>query len=826
MQEANNQEIQNINNKITEIPEEEGELYTDFDAAKLFIAIKNSILWIILIFAGCFAAIYTYLYYTIPIYRSTSNIQLEMKGTASYFGLGIFRDDGSINEYLAGEIEFIKSNVVYDHVIHALNLGVSCYAMGRVNDSEMFHNSPFQVEIEVLNRAFYNRKIYIEVISVYEYRLFYEEGNEEISKNLRFATPFKDSNFKIKVSRTPNFSPEHIEKKFYFLVHDNAFLQNYLATNLQVDILNLRALTLGISFSSPNPQKARSVVNAVDSAYLRQSVANANRVYKQATAFLQQQLDTTENYLEHWGKKIEDHQKGKGNDSQNKISLDAILGAIQQAQEEKFKRKAELGLYQELNHYLEADSNLVLTANFASRLADKNLQKLIVDLNTAKLDFDRVKRSYTPKTTVFDISKQKFLTNQTEVVKQINLSQSLLYKEIYKLDSLIFSQRIQIPEGSTMDKELRIMNRYYTSFEKQYETILNRIIEQGIAEASTVPNFHVLSTAFLPEVPIYPIRGTFYTYSMIFAAAISLLLIIVNYLFQNKIGSLKELEKLTSAPILGIVPNSKRKMTTSQLVVDQNPKSSMNEAMRSIRTNLDFMLQAKFKRIISVTSTISGEGKTFTAVNLAGIMALSGSKVIVLDLDLRKPKLHFAFGAENTEGMSTLLIGKSSIESCLRQSVLPNLQFITSGPHPPNPAELLISEEFNLLVEKLKLIYDVIVFDTPPIGIVTDGIIAMRKADLPIYVVRAGYSKRSFVNNINRILAGNNFAKLSLVLNGIGAKGTYGSYGYGYGSYGYGGYSYGYKSGYYEDHVKDKTWKEKLQDMLKNTLKIFKRNKD
>jgi capsular exopolysaccharide synthesis family protein len=230
----------------------------------------------------------------------------------------------------------------------------------------------------------------------------------------------------------------------------------------------------------------------------------------------------------------------------------------------------------------------------------------------------------------------------------------------------------------------------------------------------------------------------------------------------------------------------------------------MTESFRTIRTNMQFISNKKDAKLVAITSTISGEGKTFIALNLAGIIAFSGKKVIVLDLDMRKPKLHLGFGAENKNGMSTLLIEKDSVENCIRHSDLDGLDFITAGPIPPNPSELIINGKLDILIEKLKLDYDIIVTDNPPVGLVTDGIPVIQKADCPIYIFKANYSKKNFIQNVDRIINENNVPNLSVILNSVDveSKGYGYNYGYGYG-YGY-GYDYGSSStygGYYTDEA-------------------------
>ena len=306
---------------------------------------------------------------------------------------------------------------------------------------------------------------------------------------------------------------------------------------------------------------------------------------------------------------------------------------------------------------------------------------------------------------------------------------------------------------------------------------------------------------------------TFIIFTLV-AALSSLILIFLRYLAHNEINSLNEITKYTNASIsiLGIVPRCKQDIPVSQLLVDKSPKSLIAEAFRSIRTNLQFISNEPGPKIIALTSTISGEGKTFIAINLAGIIAFSGKKVVILDLDMRKPKIHIGFSAENSKGMSTLLIGKDTLENTIQHSSLENLDIITAGPVPPNPSELIISKKMDDLLEHLKTIYDVIVIDNPPVGLVSDGIAMIQKADYPIYIFRADYSKRNFIQNVDRLFNEANIARLSVLLNGVDVDRK--NYGYNYG-YGY-GYGYGTSYGYYDDdHQSNKSKKKKKKNLFK-----------
>ncbi len=233
---------------------------------------------------------------------------------------------------------------------------------------------------------------------------------------------------------------------------------------------------------------------------------------------------------------------------------------------------------------------------------------------------------------------------------------------------------------------------------------------------------------------------------------------LINYIKNDKITALHEIHKYSNIEIstLGFIPFVKEKMDISQLIVDKRPKSMLTESFRAIRTNLQFINNDLNSKIIAVSSTISGEGKTFIAINLGGIIAFTGKRVVVIDLDMRKPKIHLALGTKNKNGMSEILSKKNKIEDCIKTSSLENLDFITAGTLPPNPSELIISETFDKTLDKLKKAYDIIIVDNPPVGLVTDGIPVLQKADYPIYIFKANYSRKNFVQNVEKLIKENN----------------------------------------------------------------------
>ena len=366
-------------------------------------------------------------------------------------------------------------------------------------------------------------------------------------------------------------------------------------------------------------------------------------------------------------------------------------------------------------------------------------------------------------------------------------------KELQNEQLVISSKRL------TLEKRLRTLPAQGTEFTSNqrnfslYEEFLLNLLqlkaEFQVAQAGTVTDFIILSAAVLPNTPVAPNKLIIYGLGLVSGLFISILFVGVRYALHNKISTQAELERLTNLPILGVVPEyQKERLDFSKLVIDKNPKAAVSESLRSIRTNMEFLRVPEGHKIISVTSTVSGEGKTFLAINLGGIISLSKKRVLLVDMDMRRPKIHLAFGnIKLDKGLSTILINKHSFNQCLLPSGLENLDYLPAGPSPPNPSELVMGDEINQLFESLKEQYDVIILDTPPVGLVTDGILAMKKADIPIYVVRADYSRKEFVNTLNRLAKTNRFNNLSIILNSVKITANRG-YGYGY----------GYGKGYYE----------------------------
>ena len=356
------------------------------------------------------------------------------------------------------------------------------------------------------------------------------------------------------------------------------------------------------------------------------------------------------------------------------------------------------------------------------------------------------------------------------------------------LESRRSALEVNLSSLPSMRTEFGKTNRVYTLEEEFMLSLQQSKIELEITRAGTVTDNVILSSASLPGAPIKPQKILIIAAATVMSFVLSVIFLLIKYLAHNKVAGIKELEKLVNVPVLGSVPRYERNgLDHTALVVKSNSKSSLSEALRTMRTNMDFIDARNGSKLVSVTSTVPGEGKTFVAANLGAIIAMTNQKVCVVDIDMRKPKVHLAFGGVSSQdGMSTIITGKSNLKASVQKTEIDNLHFVSAGPTPPNPSELLLQKEFEELLDELKKQFDVIILDTPPVGLVTDARLAMVKSDIQLYVVRADYSKRSYAKVVNDLKASDQFSNITVVLNAISSTPGY-------------GYGYGYNYGYYEE---------------------------
>jgi capsular exopolysaccharide synthesis family protein len=781
----------------------------------LYITRKN-LKWIFIFLTLSFLGAFIYIRYTPPLYKSSSVIQIrnDNKEKKILEFTGIPEESG-----IDVALELIRSKYLFTKAIEKLNLHVTYYNEGQI-----------LTELRYPNPAYYLYDLSITDSSIIGYPIDVKYADNTFTISYKWNNELKEYTCTINdYVETPHFKCRIIlqdeqallsslkENRNYFVINDIKSLAAGFYLRLTARILNASANTIEVIFENNNLHLCRDVVNALTNTYIEYDLEQKKESSQKILAFIDAQIDTvyaklknSEDQIQAFRQinKVKDF-KGVADNYLERLSvLESDL--LKEEIDEKLLNEIEVNLNKNNS---EADVynmiSILVGTRYENPLSEsiKELQKLL--LSKEKELFSVTKRSEVIKSLDYQIDIQiKVIKKAILALKeQIQKRKSSIKDKIAQYENIYYG----LPEKEV---EYARLERLFNINEKYHTLLVEKKTEYSIALAGQTTQNQILEEAKLPSSPISPKKKLVYISFFVLGMLISLITIVVKYLMHNNITSLHEITKASNASIniIGLIPKYKLDIPVSQLIIDKNPKSIISEAFRTVRTNLQFISNEPGPKVVSVTSTISGEGKTFTAINLAGIIAFTGKKVIILDVDMRKPKIHIGFNVSNDAGMSTLLIGKSDLQSVIRNSHLPNLDFITAGPIPPNPSELIINGKIEKLIEELKTKYDVIIFDTPPVGLVTDGLHLIQLSDYPIYVFRANYSKRNFVQNADRLINENKITNLSVILNGVDTeKNTYG-YNYGYG-YGY-GYGYAYEAGYYTGEEVFKK-KKKLKDFFK-----------
>ncbi|GIV27210.1 MAG: sugar transporter [Bacteroidia bacterium] len=767
--------------------------------------------WYILFFGIAGISVFLYLRYSERIYQSQSVIQIVNSEANQILQINPVNSEGS--NKVSEAIEQIRSKTFLERIVDILNLQITYYNEGTFKNHELYKNSPYFVDVNIKQDNIYEKKIYVkfndDFKSGYILIEFAEGSLEKIPFTINNWMKHSLLDFIIRFNEKRDFKSiqQDLEKNLntFFVVHSKDAMATYLQKKLEVKPLNDLAQTISIAIKDVNPQKTTDIVNTIAEEYLNYDVERKSESSKNILNFINSQLSIVYEELKNSETKLNEFKKQKNiitpsEHSALNTSQSQIYSSVQ---EQLLQIELNERLLDEILNNIQNQKNidlyqLISLANGTSyeesiRNITNNIQKLL-------LEKENLLYQVTPNS-----EQIKILNYQIENQKKILIETLYALKQKYRTQYRNLLERknevkTEVYPNSENEIELTRLTRIYSINEKYYTLLLEKKTEYSISKAGFVSQNIILEKAYSAQF-VSPSKKSSITLGALSAFLLSFLLVFFKYVTNDVIYSLSNITKATNAnvSILGIIPMHKKKLDVSQLVVDKNSKSIIAEAFRSLRSNMQFIDNSPGPKIVALTSTISGEGKTFVAVNLAGILEFAGKKVIILDLDMRKPKVDKAFGLSNEKGMSTLLSGIHSIDECIQQGPLPNLKIITAGPLPPNPSELVLSERTFSILEELKKKYDYIILDNPPIGLVSDATPILQKADIPIYVFRANYSKMNFVQIYDRLKNENKITKLSVVLNSVEIKkNTYGyNYGYGYG-YGY-GYMYGKQSNYYVD---------------------------
>ena len=770
----------------------------EFEPQILLAVFKRNWLWIPLIVLLLLSGAFMYLRYTKPIYESKAIVQIGSKDQGKdVIGL----ENLNTKKGLSEAVELMRSEFLFNRAIGKLNMNVSYFSKGKFLTEERYLQSSFSVSAyELRDSSLCQKPIFIRH-SENRYFLQYTSKGKDTQINFTPGKTIDNADFRItvKIINESALQNEMKENQVYFVFNTIESLTQRLLPHLTVVPLNPEAQTIQLSYRSNNGALSRDVTQAVYTTFFEYDEELEKQSSQNILRFIDEQLDSLERELHSSKDSIEQFQRESNlsNPEQIEISLTERINTVSN---EIFAIELELLTLRNLEEKITSTPNRLeiyklipelIGTSFESTLYTQvdDLHRLLEHREDLSFSMTKDSPEYQKANLRIEQRIESIKLSIKALKERLNSKIDILNIRLREFDNEVF----EIPKKKM---ELSRLRNIQELNEKYFLLLMDKRSIYSISNAGFASKNIVLKESTQPSSPVSPNRKMVYGAALFIGLFLSMGIIALKYFMHNEINTIDDLKsRLHNVSFLGAIPQHQQKSEFSKLVVQDNPKSMISESFRGIRTNLNFINPEA--KVYAVSSSISGEGKTFVCLNLAGILTMTGKKTVLIDMDLRKPKVHMGFETSNNKGMSTILSGQNTISDCLQKSSMEDLYFIPAGPIPPNPSELILSETMNETLEELKKQFDVIVIDNPPVGLVSDGIGLLSKADCPIYVFKANYSKRIFVNRVIELIEVQKIKGLSIILNAVSPKRNHYGYGYGYGNY-------------YEDEPKQKFWKRLL----------------
>ncbi len=743
------------------------------------------------------------------IYSASMRILMEERGnempqTDMMEGFGLTPGMRNLDNQLA----VLTSWDIVRSAVDALDFDVSYFVKGNFKTSEIYPANDYKVEFDTLHPQLLNTPFYIKKLDGNSFELKYNNEGQgaynynkhtscsgpnfvEVKKQYELGQWITTDWFRFRILSNNLTLPD--ENLYYFVFnHPNTITGKY-SSFLRAS-KNGESSIIRLSVTGANRSKNVKFLDTLAKVFISSNLEKKNQIATNTIRFIESQLINIRDSLSNTGAELSNFRTS--NRIQSISSKAEYLFTQLQESEQKL---AELYIMQNYYDYLigyfnndQIDNDIIAPAIYKleNQLLSTQIQK-IIDLNSERLAV----QIPLGKTTINPLSEQKDMELKLAkdvLIKTIESQTHSLDREVSRIKSEKDKFEADLYGLPETERKLLGIERKFDLNNEVFTFLLRKRSEAQIQKASNTPDHHVLEAARSGGRVSSSMQSNLQK-SFIFALLIPLFLLVVRQLLNNRITSVEDVEKISSLPIMGQVIHSDKKEVN---VVSSHPRSVVTETFRRVRTRLEFLFGEKKSPIITVTSSMPGEGKTFCSLNLASAFALAGKKTVIIGFDMRKPGLNKVLNLNDYKGVSNFLIGKASLEEIIlpAPSGLENLYVIPSGVIPPNPSELIGSKKTKELFEMLRNQFDIILLDSPPMGVVADPYLLARHSDALIFLVRHNHTIRQvFAHTVSNLKAEGITTNVGILLNDLNVKqGGYGShYGYGYG--------YGYGQGYYEE---------------------------
>ncbi|WP_162915547.1 GumC family protein [Paraflavitalea soli] len=727
---------------------------------------------------------YCYLRISFPAYKIHASVLVQDDNKSTDLGeASILRDFGLMGKSnVDNEAEIFKSRSLMEQVVRDMRLNVSYYSEGKVKNTETYGGRPVDFRFLVPSTDTSDIKTqYVLQFNKSSITNFTLTNNEQEYKG-HLGDTIQLPEGPAVVTPAAGYAKWQYETPLTIaVVPVDAATQKYLAS-LKVEIPNKQVSVIYLTLSDIIPAKGEAILNQLIAAYMQANVTDKNRIADSTIQFIQERLRLVFGELNDIEKDIERFK------TDNKLTdLTAQSGLLLQNTSEYAKQQTgqevQLSVVQALEQFLKDNLNNARVVPSSLVMQDANFIALVQRYNETQMQRDRMLMSLTAShpsviTTEEQLSNLRIelLSSIASVKKGIEVSVSELKKRTAGMESTITT--IPAKERTFLD-----YSRQQAIKQELYLFLLKKMEETAISKSATIASARVIDRAKSDPSPFKPSKTMILFVGLMGGLVLPFAISFGKDMINTKVASMEDIVNNTTIPVLAEIGHNNANQVVA---VTMNSRQLIAEQFRSLRTNLQYLIPNKLEKTILITSSMSGEGKSFLSINLAATLALANKKVILLELDLRKPKISENLGLQKT-GFTNYIISEGADWRTMIQGAGQQINFdvFASGPLPPNPTELLMLPKVTQLMEELKASYDYIIIDSPPAGMVTDAEIMASYANLTIYVVRHHYTYRQQIRLVEKLYHKQTLPRINIVVNDVDIrKGHYGyGYGYGYGSY-------------------------------------------
>lgn len=781
--------------------------------------------WFVGTVVACLIAAWVYLYMSTPVYNISATVLIkdDKKGGSAGMlsGLESLGLDGMISssQNIDNEIEVLRSKTIVKEVVEDLGLYISYADKDEFPSRNIYKTSPVQVSLTPQEADLLEEPMIVKMalqpqgsmdvtvkIDDDEYQKHFEKLPAVFPTDKGtlafFLTPDSISSSKRILEETT--ASEKTTRNITATINKPLAVAKAYCKNMTIEPTSKTTSVAVISLKNSNVQRGKDFINKLLEMYNINTNNDKNEVAQKTAEFINERISIISKELGSTEKDLESFKRGAGITDLTSDAQIALTGSAEY-EKKRVENQTQINLLQDLQKYMQNEGYEVLPSNIG--LQDLNLAAAINRYNDVLVERKRLLRTSTennPTIINLDTSihamKENVQVSLDRVLRGLFITKADLDREASR-----YSRRIS--EAPGQEREFVSIARQQEIKAGLYLMLLQKREENAITLAATANNAKIIDDAIADDAPVSPKGKMIYLIALVLGVGIPVGVIYLLELTKFKIEGRSDVEKLTSLPIVGDIPLTDEKQ--GAIAVFENQNNLMSETFRNIRTNLQFMLEYD-KKVILVTSTVSGEGKSFISANLAISLSLLGKKVVIVGLDIRKPGLNKVFNIPRKEvGITQYLANpeKNLMDLVQLSDVSKNLYILPGGTVPPNPTELLARDGLDKAIETLKKNFDYVILDTAPVGMVTDTLLIGRVADLSVYVCRADYTHKNEYTLINELAEKDKLPSLCTVINGLDLKKRKYGYYYGYGKYGkYYGYGkrYGYGYGYGEQsHAKE-----------------------